>query len=154
MKNLILALFSIALISCSGIVENPDLDLSPSNKEEVSTLDKTNSIKEFENPFIIYGTTFGNYFQTLYKIGNFNEMLNFTSKSSIEKFGEDKILNFYRNMDFAYEIKLHSHNKNGDVTTLNYTAGIIATRKMVRIDVVVENDSTKIVLNNLNNFYQ
>lgn len=105
--------------------------------------------KPFSNPVLIYGSSFGNYFQALYKIGQFDQMMKFTSSESINKFGRDKILEFYKKMDFAYFIKLKSKNDNEGFVTLNYEAGIMATRSMVRIDVVLENDTCKILLKDL-----
>lgn len=101
------------------------------------------------------GSDFGNFFKTLYAQGKYDEMINFTSKVSIEKFGKEKIINFYKNdLKFGYEIgKPHSQTVSGDTITLNYNANIIATKRVVRINVVVENDSCKILLpNNINNF--
>jgi hypothetical protein len=104
------------------------------------------------NPVLIYGSSFGNYFQALYKVGKFEDMIAFTSSRSIEKFGRDKVLSFYKSMDFAYKIKLKSMNVAEtpvDATVLNYEAGIMATKNMLRMEVVIENDSCKILLKNL-----
>lgn len=101
------------------------------------------------------GTDFGNFFNTLYKQGKFEDMLAFTSSQSINQFGKDVILEFYKNdLKFGYEIgKPHSQSVAGNITTLNYDANIIATKKVIRISVVVENDSCKVVLpNNLHDF--
>ena len=158
MKNtkflLVLAL-SAVLTSCSqvevpetGPVINKEwleVNMPPVNIE-------TALEKPYSNPVLIYGSSFGEYFQVLYKTGKFEDMLAFTSSASIEKFGQDKVLNFYKTMDFAYDIKLKSINAAETpvgVTTLNYIAGIMATRSMLRMGVVVENDSCKIVLEDL-----
>jgi hypothetical protein len=149
---LILAITSV-LASCSQ--ENQDnspeigAELLKANVPPASPCLSDASEKPFSNPVLIYGSSFGNYFQTLYKTGQFDHMMKFTSSESIEKFGRDKILEFYKNMDFAYSIKLKSKNDNDGVTTLNYEAGIMATRSMVRIDVVLENDTCKILLSDL-----
>ena len=85
----------------------------------------------------------------------YDDMIKFTSRESINEFGEDVIRDFYKNkMKFGYEIgKPHSQNVEGNVITLNYNGNIIATKTVIRINVVVENDSCKIVLpDNLKNF--
>jgi hypothetical protein len=48
--------------------------------------------KPFSNPSFMYGTNIGQYFQTLYRLGKYDEMLKFTSQESIKKYGKDKIL--------------------------------------------------------------
>lgn len=110
----------------------------------------------YANPFFIYGTDFGNFFQTMYVHGEFDQMLAFTSTQSKSQFGEDVILEFYKNeLEFGYDIGKYplSNATAGDIITINYEAEIMATKKIVRINVVVENDSCKIVLpNNLSDF--
>lgn len=148
MKNLIFIFSLLLLVSCgSNTIEEPTTkrDFDKEVLEE----------KPFSNPMLIYGSDFGNFFKVLYAQGKFDEMLKFTSKTSIEKFGKDSILDFYKNdLKFGYEIgKPHSQINSGDTITLNYNANIIATKRVVRISLLVENDTCKVVLpNNLNDF--
>lgn len=152
MKNLVYILSILILASCG----NAEVE-AVSDVVIVSVKD-SNSVQEnkpFSNPAIIYGTDFGNYFRTLYKLGKYDEMISFTSSQSINQFGKEAIVDFYKNdLDFGYEIgKPHSQVVSGNIITLNYEADIIATKKVVRIDIIVENDSCKIVLpGNLKNF--
>lgn len=110
----------------------------------------------YSNPFFIDGSSFGNFFQTMYKHGKFKDMLAFTSKESVDKFGIEKILAFYENeLKFGYDIgkRAISSGTDGDVVILNYKSDVIATKRIIRMKVVVENDSVKIVLpDNLKNF--
>jgi len=160
MKQFIFILLVLIFASCG---QNPNLPTegaesdsghfdSISFKDSVSTTES----KPFSNPAIMYGSDFGNFFKTLYRQGKFDDMISFTSQRSIDEFGEDNILEFYKNeMEFGYEIgKPQSQSKIGDVITLNYDADIDATKVVVRLDIVVENDSCKIVLpNKLKNFH-
>lgn len=103
----------------------------------------------YANPFIIYGTDFGTMFQTMYKHGKFDDMIAFTSSESLKEHGKDVVLDFYKNeLDFGYNIDILSNGTDGDTIILNYKADINATKKIVRINVVVENDTCKIVLPN------
>lgn len=147
---MILAMTSV-MVSCSqeSTSKAPASDMSCGVTTSSSTETTLVPERPFSNPALIYGSSFGEYFQTLYKTGQFEQMLKFTSSESIDKFGSEAILNFYRKMDFAYSIKLKSKNENADMTTLNYEAGIMATRSMVRIDVMIENDTCKILLKDL-----
>lgn len=109
--------------------------------------------KPFSNPSFIYGSNIGQYFQTLYRLGKYEEMLKFTSQESIKKYGKDKILDYYKACDFGYKIKINSRSQDGKYIILSYDANIMATNRVIRIKTVVENDSAKIVLNNLNILY-
>lgn len=154
MKQFIFILSVLIFVSCSQNISEPigALDSITTPKDSISDSES----KPFSNPAIIYGTDFGNFFKTLYRQGKFDDMISFTSEQSIDKFGEDNILEFYKNeMEFGYEIgKPQSQNKSGNVITLNYDADIDATKVVVRLDIVVENDSCKIVLpNKLKDFH-
>lgn len=109
--------------------------------------------KPFSNPSFIYGSNIGQYFQTLYRLGKYEDMLKFTSQESIKKYGKDKILEYYRSCDFGYKIKINNRIQDGKYIILSYDANIMATNRVVRIKTVVENDSAKVVLNNLNILY-
>jgi len=157
MKKLfyLLTIFILAL-SCS--VDEEDEKFINYNTNGVE--DEAESKIEINPAFYVApnmeGTDFGNFFKTLYKHGRFEDMLAFTSSKSVEKFGRDVVLEFYKNeLKFGYELgdKPISQFTSDDIITLNYNANIIATKRVVRINVVIENDSCKIVLpNDLKNF--
>jgi hypothetical protein len=154
MKQFIFILSILILASCSqntpetnGSIMSTDgghFDSIMVSKDKASDLES----KPFSNPVLIYGSDFGNYFQSMFERGKYDEMLAFTSSESIELYGEDAILDYYENeMQFGYELgKVKSKNVEGGVTTLNYKANIDATKVVIKIDVVIENDSCKIVL--------
>ena len=113
--------------------------------------------KPFSNPVLIYGSDFGNYFKVLYAQGKFSDMVKFTSSKSIKKHGKDKIVDFYKNkIHFGYELgKLKSTiNEDDGAIILNYPSSqVFATKKVVRLKVVIENDTCKLVLpDNLKDF--
>ena len=147
-KFVLIFAMAIFVISCS--TENE----SETPKTDISESTITPSVlhapeKPFANPVLIYGSSFGEYFQMLYKTGQFEQMLKFTSSGTLDKFGNDAVLGFYKKVDFAYHIKLKSKNEHNGITTLNYEAGIMATRNVLRMDVVVENDTCKLILKDL-----
>lgn len=145
-KLFILTILVMVMSSC-GEKAKP-IESEVENVTEVPKTVKNDDLKPFSNPILIYGTSFGNFFQMLYKQGKFNEMLKFTSSGSISKFGSAQIVNMYKNMAFAYDMKLKS-TTGSDTLVLNYEAGIYATKNMIRIPVIIENDTAKIVLYNL-----
>lgn len=129
----------------------------PVNTQDSIVADSNTSANvDYSNPAIIAGSDFGNFFKALYAQGNFDEMLKFTSKSSFDVHGKSTIEDFYKNkMKFGYELgKLKSMTQENGIYTLNYpNSSIMATKKVVRLKVCVENDSTKIILpKELNDF--
>ena len=149
-KSLIftISILMISFVSC----ENKERPVKTAISIPIVPIEQTVKdeprIKEFANPVLILGSSFGNYFQMMYKQGKFDDMLKFTSSGSIAKYGKKNIRKMYETMEFAYTMKLKS--KTGtDTTVLNYEAGIYATKHMIRIPVVVENDTVKIVIHNL-----
>jgi len=156
MKNLIFVLIVLVFASCDNIEVPKGIDpIVKSTGEKVGSGPQIMETKPFSNPAIIYGSDFGNFFRTMYKHGNYDEMIKFTSKESLDEFGEDEVRDFYKNkIKFGYKIgKLLSSDANGDYITLNYNGDVIATKTVIRIIVKIENDSCKIVLpNKLKNF--
>jgi len=152
MKKLFFILLVTVLASCDNV------NVAPGPGPLVTTKDNNSysENKPFSNPTVFMGSDFGNFFQTMYKLGDFDGMIEFTSSQSINQFGKEAILEFYKNeLDFGYDIGKRplSHNVSGDIITLNYESKIMATKKIVRVNVIVENDSCKIVLpDNLKNF--
>lgn len=145
---LILSVLAITLSSCGNKEKSAEKIIVTMSAAKSEPVVKLESDKQYANPVFIYGSSFGNYFQALYKIGKFDDMLKFTSSGSISKYGKANIRKMYETMEFAYVIKLKS--KTGtDTIVLNYEAGIYATKHMVRIPVVIESDTTKIVLQSL-----
>ena len=154
MKKIFYILLIASFASCDSV--NVSKDKETNSKNQVSADVESDVLTPYKNPFFIYGSDFGNFFQTMYKLGNYDQMIAFTSKESVDKFGKDVTLDFYKNkLDFGYDIGKYplSNNVSGNVVTINYEANIMATKKIIRLNVVVENDSCKIVLpENLNKF--
>ena len=48
----------------------------------------------------VNGSDFGNYFQVLYKLNQYDKMMELTSKKSLAVHGEDEVLEFYQEMEF------------------------------------------------------
>ncbi len=124
----------------------------PENKTEERVTIQASAINhkivqsKLNNPALMNGSSFANYFQALYKLGSYEDMLLFTSQDLIAEYGKERILKSYRKMDFAYEIKLKSIKTNKDSSyTLNYLSVQFATNKMIRVNVVIENDTVKLL---------
>lgn len=162
LKKIVMFIVVVVIFSSCGNLATKEDTPNKINADSISKLNSTmreiDSInakiaednKPYHNPALIYGSSFGNMFQAFYKLGAFGNMLKFTSAGTIKKFGQDKILKFYSEMDFGYKMQLKSMSGGlADTMNLNYEANINATKKILRMRIVIENDSAKIVLKNL-----
>ncbi|HXB41246.1 MAG TPA: hypothetical protein VNZ49_11940 [Bacteroidia bacterium] len=125
------------------------------NKQQVKPVvteqTKQKEEKPYSNPALIFGSSFGEFFQSLYRNNFYKEMLAFTSIRTKKKFGS-KLLHHYKNeFKFDYELgHLSNITQEGDTIFLTYTKAYrFATRHKVKIPCVLENDSIKLLLTNL-----
>lgn len=139
--NMLIIIALVAFTSSCVNKEYKQVDVT--NKTVIDSI--TNESK-LNNPVLMNGSSFANYFQALYKLGRFEDMLIFTSKELITEYGKERILESYKKMNFAYDIKLKSMQNNNDSTyTLTYSGIQFATNKIIRMQVINENDTVKLL---------
>lgn len=100
----------------------------------------------WSNPLLIHGSSFGNVFQQLYLTNNYEMMLQLTATESRKIHGDSVILEYYEQMQFAYPIRIISHTQKGNTYQLLYKSKINATAVRLKVDIVVENDTARVVL--------
>lgn len=133
---------SVAILSCGK-------EKAPESKRVIA--EQAPVELQYSNVALMAGSDFGSFYQILHKTGQHEVgMLSFTSAETIEKFGEDSLIAFFKNMQFSYPLKLRAIKDSMDYKILFYKTSIHATEKTIQIVVHVENDSAKIVLNSLN----
>ena len=145
MKNFVFVIiFSIfALESCKN---DKDVKISAANNIKKDTVLKAEA-KPFKNPAIIYGTDFLSFMQAFRKTGNLDLMIAFTSSADVKKQGKDKIKEYFENnFKNMSKLKLMSIVNKGNIKTLNYINLSFATRNALSVDVIIENDSCKLIL--------
>jgi hypothetical protein len=117
------------------------------NVQNISDLASDTSDTNFTNPALFYGTTIGELVQQLYKQGKWTLLLKFISNSSKNLYGEDAIINAFQKTQFGFQLKLKSMSYTSDGTIqLNYQTIKFGTIGVLRMDVVVENDTSKIII--------
>jgi len=118
----------------------------PKKKEQIKTESTPTKEKPLKtnDPIFYSGSSFGNYFQELFKQGLFDQMVEHTDSNSRATLGDSIIKNYYRNIDFSFEMNLHSTISDGNVIWLNYECQIDATKKIFRFPVVICDDSCKL----------
>jgi hypothetical protein len=125
------------------------------NKEDVeihkpdATEEITAEQADMSNPVMIYGSNIGSLFKTYYKVGDFNAMIRYTDKATIERYGRDSLMKIYRKLNLGYDIKLKSMTSEGNVKILHYESSTFATKGVRRLHVVIEDDTARIVPQNL-----
>lgn len=141
-KAIIVILTVILVIACK-----------PHAKKQTTTYPQQ-EIKEttYSNPALIYGSSFGEFFQSLYRNNQFEQMLAFTSGKTLNQFGRNEIRNYYmRKFKFDYVLgHLSNMVTDGDTILLTYSkAHISATRRKIVLRCFIEKDSVKLVLTKL-----
>lgn len=122
---------------------------SKKQKEKLIQGQNTTETKPYSNPVLIYGSSFAEYFQALYRNNQFEVMRRFTSDRTIKQFGEQRLLQYYKQeFNFDYLLgKLSNQTKDRDVIFLTYSkARIYATRRKIVVPCVIERDTVKLLL--------
>lgn len=115
----------------------------------VSTEAIQEPVKPFSNPSIIFGSSFGHYFQSLYRNNRFEEMLSFTSSQTINKFGSAALLDYYKHnfkLDFNIGKLTNISNEEGVIYLTYSHSSITATRRKVVIPCIVEHDTVRVII--------
>lgn len=126
----------------------------PSDEAEnndVATEKKFASDKPFSNPAIIQGSSFGHFFQSLLRTGQYAIMLRFTSRSTRNKLGDERLIDYYqKEMQFGYELgKLKTVIGHDTLLLIYPEAQLQATRMIVKLKVLIEQDTSKLLLERL-----
>lgn len=149
LKSILVFAFAVSLMSSCGVKETPVVVEADKIIETAhSQMNDLPVVSEFSNPGFMAGSSFGDFFITMLKTQNYNMALKFTSKESIDKFGEVKILEKYKDFKYSYKLTQKSITKEGSIFTISYTTNEFATSKIKQMNVVVENDSCKLILPN------
>jgi len=150
MKSLLI-IFIVALVGLAGCNNTNKKEL-PGHMDQVSYHDDTNrSLARqtiYNNPCIMAGSTFLNFFIAIIRTQNYDLALRFTSAGSIRKHGSAAILQLYRSMKINYSPKLQSIKICGDTTYMRYGVSVYATKTFRDIKVIIELDTSRIVLPN------
>lgn len=135
---------SLFLFSCKENSVQKEKKISENND-----LTEKNPEIKLNNPAIFMGSTFGEFFQILHKTGNYSGMLIYTSNKTKKRFNNTELIEFFQNMQFSYPLKLKAINEQNDYQTLLYNTTIDATEKTIQFNVIVENDTCRVLFEKL-----
>ena len=151
MKLFKLLLLILILASCNTKTEQTTQKTDTIAK--VDTVSPTNyNVPPFRNPALIYGSAFCNFFQALYKVERYDDMVKFTHYDP-KYISYTELMNFYSNVQFGYKInKLTALSTKDSIHyTLSYEREKFGTKVIIRMPVIIVNDSTKFDLTDLKN---
>lgn len=121
------------------------------------TINFTSNAQENQMPGFLFGKPFIEQFQKLYNKSQYELMVQYTSDKSISKFGKEAILNYYKDyIKFSYPLIYRNSTvsffeKRDTVYNFDYFVQVDYTeKKAVTFHVIIENGTSKILLDNLN----
>ena len=150
MKGLILVLCLLNLFfSCRDAKRVDPLiqDEVENRNEKIDQKDKKNDQNYWNNPVLIGGASFGNIINVNYQLGLFDELYRLTNSALKASLSKQGIINKYRNlpMGFDLDFPINKTDENG-IIWLHYSVEINATKKIMRMPVVIEEDTCRLML--------
>jgi hypothetical protein len=152
MKKLLIGSSLLMMFDCC----HHEMKIKSDEKEQINSIEISSQLN-FKNPAYMAGSDFLNLFKRFLINQDYKDMLLFTANETKRKFGEKSILEFYENnLRLGFDVKLKSvrFNKDSTMCQLNYEANIYATKEIKTIECLIESDSVKISLKNLQTIFQ
>ena len=150
MKGLFLVLCLLNLFSSCRDAKRVDPLIQnevENRNEKIDQKDKKNDQNYWNNPVLIGGASFGNIINVNYQLGLFDELYRLTNSALKASLSKQGIINKYRNlpMGFDLDFPINKTDENG-IIWLHYSVEINATKKIMRMPVVIEEDTCRLML--------
>ena len=133
--------FILILISCTNknVIENKQ-----KNKKEIKQEELIEGF-DLSKPALYMGTSFGEYIQGLYILGEFDKIISLISSKDKREFTNEELKELLVKNNFSYKIKLKRVEPiDSNAYILHYTSSEFATKNVKRLNLVLENDSLKV----------
>ena len=149
MRSLLYIFLILNISSCRDAKRVDPLiqDELENRNKTIEQKDKQHNQNNWDNPVLIGGTSFGNIINVNYQLGLFDELYRLTNSTLKSSLSKQDIINKYRNlpMGFDLDFPINKTDENG-IIWLHYSAEINATKKIMRMPVVVEDDTCRLML--------
>ena len=148
-------IIGLILIGCNAPEKSYVEKVEKITTEKVPEKDSVFDKSKCDDPifFMQSGTSFPIYFQALYRLGKFEQMIKWTSAQNLKMYGRERLMHYYqRELVLEFELgKLTSlDNKVNKEYLMTYSnAKIYNTRTVIRFKIVVERDSCRILLESI-----
>ncbi len=149
MKILILLLFVLSFYSCREATR-VDPIIEDERERDTKTKDQNKTSTEevdWSNPVLIGAASFGNIINVNYQLGQFEELYRLTNSSLKSSLTKQEIINKYRSLPLGFDLDfpINKTEENGTIW-LHYAVEINATKKIMRMPIVVEDDTSRLRL--------
>jgi hypothetical protein len=108
--------------------------------------------KGMANPLMLTaagGADIGRLLNAYYRTGQVDKMIPLFDRKTKLAFTKEQLRQMLINLQFGYDMKLSGSRKDGNKYTINYVCQINQTKVVKVLDVIVENDTARVVPNNL-----
>ena len=123
------------------IIENTSSD----TESEIQLSDP--SITDWSKPELINASSFGQIINVYCKIGKYDELYHLTEQATKAKYSKKEIIKLYKNMAMGFQMSYPINKTTEDgFIWLYYKVDINATKKILRMPILIENDTCRLVL--------
>lgn len=134
------------ITACSEPQEaTPEADPSGMVQEQANDAAEEPEVIDWSNPVLIQGSSFGLIINTYFRLGKFEELYQLTDAETKATRDREKIIEQWKKMPMGMDMKLLNKTEEDSVQWLHYEVTIDATRKALRIPVVVEDDTCRVL---------
>ena len=128
------------------VIEDEKEEIERDDKTKDKTKDETVHV-DWTNPVLIGAASFGNIININYKLGKFDELYRLTNSSLKSSLSSQEIINKYKKLPMGFDLDFPiNKTEEGGMIWLHYAVEINATKKIMRMPVVVEDDTCRLVL--------
>ena len=151
MKNSLLIFGILYLMSCRNSESSPNLQKSIN-----SPVPKGKDIQQVDNgmsnPLMLSaagGSDIGRLFNAYYRTGQVDKMIPLLDSKTKQTFSKEDLRKMLVNLQYGYDMKLSGAQKDGNRYTINYLCQIAQTTVVKQLNVIVEDDTARVVPMNL-----
>jgi hypothetical protein len=137
-KTLIIGL---VMISCA----NPERSCKARLSKSASMV-HVSEPEVWSNPNIIIGSSFGNIINTAYRLKNFELLYLLTDSTTRKKYSKLEITDIYSTLGLGFDMRLLDTKIDSGNFSMSYEVVIDATKQIIRLPVVVQNDTCRLLL--------
>jgi hypothetical protein len=151
MKNSLLVFGILYLMSCRNSESSPN-----SQNSIDSPVPKGKDIQQVDNgmtnPLMLSaagGSDIGRLFNAYYRTGQVDKMIPLLDSKTKQTFSKEDLRKMLVNLHYGYDMKLSGAQKDGNRYTINYVCQIAQTKVVKQLNVIVEDDTARVVPMNL-----
>lgn len=118
-------------------------------KVKQNTYEKINKYDyDMKNPVMLTskgGVDIGRLFNAYYRTGQLEMMYNLLDHETKSSFSKEKLIQSLSNLDFGFDMHLSRSREFGTHICLTYLCNISQTKVVKQLEVIVENDTARII---------